>query len=293
LVASAVQGANEGLAEAVIRGVAHREQLIRNIRSMKAISWQDRSAGAPDGPRAGSRLRELFLLEGDKERTEWLVRLRHNGKPGARTEGSRAAAARAGGGGPGVRAAPIGPPGGRETRTISGHDGRTAWVFTPAESGSRPRLWRGARNPGGAPPAMAAWAGIAWRFGMKADSSFMREGKVTAERTPGPPERYKVTSVMTSPERGRSVWWVAPEYGYAVTRHETEYFGHPRRFAREYEQFKELAPGVWLPQRGRGWMYVPTADGKWKVADYYSGAAQVMKLNIDIPDDNFRVPTSE
>jgi hypothetical protein len=125
----------------------------------------------------------------------------------------------------------------------------------------------------------------------------MRQGTVTAERLPGPPERYKVTARNeVTRERQVHIWWVAPEYGYAVTRRQADYVGPPpvplRRVVTKYEQFRELSPGVWLPHRYESRWYA-TRNGKLELAIHTFAVAEEMKLNIDIPDDNFRVPTSE
>jgi hypothetical protein len=122
----------------------------------------------------------------------------------------------------------------------------------------------------------------------------MREGHATAERLPGPPERYKLAAVRTAPQREKYVWWVAPEYGYAATRVEMEFFGlHPRRFVEEYKQFRELAPGVWLPHWSRELVYLPDANGKWELRSSRLAVAEEMKLNIDIPEHYFRLPETK
>jgi hypothetical protein len=284
---------SDGLADAVIRGVVHRRQLIRSIRTVRAI-WWGRECRA-DG--AGSSIREVFLLKGDKQRADWVFeRPAKCGKGEAVPHGHpRAPTAKPGrkgttGEGTAPITAGVAP---ARTRQIEVYDGRTAWALLPTETGPRRGPRQVACEPWGITPSVAAWAGIESRFGASqhGPSSIVRGDQVTAERVPGPPERYRVTAVKATPQPKKSVWWVAPEYGYAVTRVEIEYSGlHPRRYTYEYGDFKELAPGLWLPHRARNWAYASSAPGKWRATSYSSAAAQSMKLNIGIPDDYFRLP---
>jgi len=290
------QGAKEDLAETVIKGVEHREQLIKNIRSMKAV-WRGVRCPA-DGK--GSSARELFLLEGRKERVESVL-----GRPPKCAKEEVVPQTRASGAprGPGAGPSSSGggvtvttgrmPPG---TREITVYDGRTAWAFIPTETGLNRGPSRVSCEPWGIGTNVATWAAIECRFAsdQHGPSWIARGCELTAERIPGPPERYKVTVVKSRPERGKCVSWVAPEYGYAVTRVEMEYSGfhglHPRRYTYEYGQFKELAPGLWLPHRVTLRAHVRRVSGDWRLGQYDSAAAEEMKLNIDIPDHNFRMP---
>jgi hypothetical protein len=290
--ASAIQGAKEDLAETVIRGVEHREQLIKRIRSMKAIWQNDELRPGPGGKPERVRVRELLLLEGEKQRVETVFTRVGEGERKRGAGGPRRLEGTAAGAGIGTIEVPSG------TREVFVYDGRSGRAFTSTgdRPGSPPR-WRAAPGAGRVSPSTGTWAGIGWRFEpdqararANSTSSEMRRAPATVERLPGPPERYKLT-VRLDAMRGTSVWWVAPQYGYAVTRREAHYdYPQHTRLTLRYEGFKELAPGVWLPHRSELRWYLLRANGKWELIDSFSAAAEVMKLNIDIPDDYLRVP---
>lgn len=293
LAACAVHGASGGLAEAVIRGVEHREQLISNIHSMKAI-WQEDRLHTPQAAAAGGlRVREVFLVEGEKERVERVLTRLGEGQGKDRVVGTGPADVGAGG-----RVGMVPLPSG--TRIAFVYDGRSGWAFLPTAAGRRSRPGWSASAASWSSPAMGSWAGIAWRFELEqararlmTPSWQMRGAPATVDRLAGPPERYKV-AVRDEAHRERCVWWVAPDYGYAVTRRQTDYdYPEHTRFIQRYEGFKQLSAGIWLPSRSESRGYLLRRNGKWELVDHSSAAAEVMKLNIDIPDDYFRVPEAK
>jgi len=100
-------------------------------------------------------------------------------------------------------------------------------------------------------------------------------------------------TVRDAARRETCTWWVAPEYGYAVIRRQVDVDNSPPgALIYRYERFKQLSPGVWLPHRSEMRTYGRDASGAWKL-DFDRSAAQVMKLNIDIPDHYFQPPKAK
>jgi hypothetical protein len=281
-VRGASQGAKEDLAETLIRAVEHREQLIKNIHSMKAVWRADvfdasRSPGSQRG-----RERETLLFEGEKQRVESFVSWPGKGE---KVVGSVLGA-------DGTRVPLTEQYGERRAITVS--DGRMAYSLRPGATGFN-RGWHQIVEPSEICGIIAHWAGIQCRFETRAHSWAMRRGVATAERVPGPPERYRVTVKRARTKAGKTltrvqVFLIAPEYGYALTRFQADgNYPPPGGFVIQYEQFRELVPGIWLPHRYNVWVYGGT-NGKLKVVEHTLAVAEEMKLNTDIPDHYFRLP---
>ncbi len=184
--------------------------------------------------------------------------------------------------------------------TVSGYDGRSAWVFESIH----PKGSRLHETTRAAPSDLrvALLTGLQQCLSYAAEDrlgAYLRRvgaGLVSEDIVDGR-LCYVVECHPPVDTEPTEMFWVCPDYGYAVVRVSRAYQspkGRTRRYhyrAREdYSRFQEHAPDVWLPHAASSATEIGLGDGTWAVLSHESADAVYLKTNVLLAPEEFDVP---
>jgi hypothetical protein len=87
--------------------------------------------------------------------------------------------------------------------------------------------------------------------------------------------------------------WICPDFGCAIVRSLSDSGGAAsvrQRIEWECTDYQDFGRGIWLPTCVKSTKYIPGEDGEWLPLGSETAQAEYLRVNLDLPDSEFRPP---